>query len=154
MLYRDQVQSNTTKIFDISLWEKTDKKEKRAKSRQEIIHRSFIHWTEDCKLDKVPRKYISTTEFLFFYFFWTKSLGWPNIVLLEGDALEVIQNVLKSEERWGSYGPIIQDAKTRLRNFTEWRMEHISGNSWKKKRKNIFYLLELFIHLHFYFKYL
>jgi hypothetical protein len=34
--------------------------------------------------------------------------------VLEGDALEVIQNVLKSEERWGSYEPIIQDAKLPL----------------------------------------
>ena len=107
MLYRDQVQSNTTKIFDVSLWEKTDKKKKRAKSRQEIIHRSFIHWTEDCKIDKVARKYISTTEFLFlfsFFFFLDIIIGVAEYISTAGRWR--LKGYSKCAEVWRTVGQL------------------------------------------------
>ncbi|XP_059429220.1 uncharacterized protein LOC132163035 [Corylus avellana] len=53
----------------------------------------------------------------------TRRLGLRQVVL-EEDALEVI-NVLKMDEGWlGSYGQVIQDAKTLLGHCLEWRVRH------------------------------
>jgi hypothetical protein len=57
-------------------------------------------------------------------------LGLQNIVL-EGDALEVV-NVLRTEETWlGRYGHILQDAKHMLSQCREWQVNHVhrQGNA-------------------------
>ena len=50
-----------------------------------------------------------------------RRFGMQNIVL-EGDALEVV-NVLRTNETWlGRYGHIVQDARDMLHQYQEWQI--------------------------------
>jgi hypothetical protein len=51
-------------------------------------------------------------------------MGWWKIIL-EGDTLEIIQHLQRTEDWWGSYDSMVKDAKLKLSNFVEWRVEHL-----------------------------
>jgi hypothetical protein len=50
-------------------------------------------------------------------------LEWRKIIL-EGDALEVVQALQREESGWGRNGAV-HDAKQQMERFMEWRMAHV-----------------------------
>ncbi|XP_059455141.1 uncharacterized protein LOC132185379 [Corylus avellana] len=52
------------------------------------------------------------------------NLAW-NKIILEGDALEIVQRLSRSGSWMGSFGMVMEDMKTHLMQFQEWQVEHI-----------------------------
>jgi hypothetical protein len=44
---------------------------------------------------------------------------------LEGDALEVVQDLNLPEHCWGRNGPVLKDIKLLLQNFNDWKVSHV-----------------------------
>ena len=46
---------------------------------------------------------------------------------LEGDALEVVQDLNQPVHSWGRNGPVVNDIKMLLQNFNAWKVSHVKG---------------------------
>ena len=44
---------------------------------------------------------------------------------LEGDALEVVQDLNQLNHNWGRNGPVLNDIKILLQNFNAWKVSHV-----------------------------
>lgn len=46
-------------------------------------------------------------------------------IILERDSLQVIQAIKKEEEDWRSVGMVIGDIKQKIKNFSQWIVNHV-----------------------------
>jgi hypothetical protein len=55
-------------------------------------------------------------------------LGYQRIIL-EGDALEIVQALRNKDPSWSRYGQLIEDTKAKLNSLPFWTVSHVCRNA-------------------------